>query len=115
MLEIVHPEIELVLRTTRPGEVLRGRDEVGAFVREISDRFYETVAEVYRPVDAGRIVVEGRIRWTDEDRVMRDDPVIWALEFRDGMLFRSAPAQTVLEAESILAASRAGEEGVSPT
>lgn len=114
MLEIVHPEIELVLKTTRPGEVLHGREAVAAFVREISERFYETVAEVFRPVDESRIVVEGRIRWTDEDRVMRDDPAIWALEFKDDMLFRSAPAQTVLEAESLIAAWQAAEEGVSP-
>ena len=102
LLEIVHPEIELVLRT-RPGTVLRGREEVGAFLREISGRSYQTVPWVYSPVDDSRIVVEGRIQWTDDDRVLRDDPVIWALEFRDGMLRRSAPAQTVLEAESIIA------------
>ena len=112
MLEIVHPEIELVLKT-RPGHVLHGREEVSAFVKGISERFYETMAEVYRPVDASRIVVEGRIRWTDEQHVMRDDPVIWALEFREGMLYRSTPAQTVLEAQSILMAARPGED-VSP-
>ncbi len=109
MLEIVHPEIELVLKT-RPGDVLRGRDAVAAFVRAISDRFYEAVAEVYRPVDERRIVVEGRMRWTDEDHVMRDAPMIWALEFRDGLLFRSIPAQTALEAESILSVRRADEK-----
>ena len=98
------------------GAILRGRDAVADFVREISDRYYETVAEVYRPVDDTRIVVEGRIRWTDEDNVMRDDPVIWALEFKDGLLYRSTPVQTLVEGESILAASRAAESGdeVSP-
>lgn len=114
MLAIVHPEIELVLRT-RAGEVLRGRDEVAAFVREISGRFYEAVAGVYSPVDASRIVVEGRIRWTDDDQVMRDDPIIWALEFSDGLLLRSVPAQTMLEAESIIAAWQALEEDVRQT
>jgi ketosteroid isomerase-like protein len=108
MLEIVHPDVELVLRT-RPGDVLRGREAVAEFVRTISDRFYEAVAEVYRPVDERRIVVEGRMRWTDDHHVMRDAPTIWALEFRDGLLLRSFPAQTILEAESILTAPRADD------
>jgi|SoiMethySBSTD1v2_1073268.scaffolds.fasta_scaffold268358_3 hypothetical protein len=103
MLEIVHPEVELALRS-HPGETLRGRDAVADFVRSISDRFYEAVAEVYRPVDEHRIVVEGRMRWTDDDHVMRDTPIVWALEFRDGMLLRSFPAPSALEAESILSA-----------
>jgi hypothetical protein len=102
LLEILHPEVELVLKTTRPGDVLRGPAEIGRFLDEISERFYETVSEIFRPVDDARIVVEGRIRWVDEDRVLRDDPMIWALEFREGLLFRSMPAQTALEAESIL-------------
>ena len=113
LLEIVHPEIELALRT-RPGTVLHGRDEVAAFVREISARSYQTVAWVYAPVDERRIVVEGRIQWTDDERVLRDDPVIWALEFCDGMLLRSTPAQTTLEAESIIASWQAADEDVGP-
>jgi hypothetical protein len=104
-LEIVHPDIELVLRS-RPGTVLHGREEVAEFLREISGRSYQTVPWVYAPADDRRIVVEGRMQWTDDERVLRDDPVIWALEFRDGMLRRSAPAQTALEAESIIASWR---------
>ncbi len=113
LLEIVHPEIELALRT-RPGTVLRGRDEVAAFVREISGRSYQTVAWVYTPVDESRIVVEGRIQWTDDERVLRDDPVIWALEFCDGMLLRSTTAQTVLEAESVITSWQAADEELDP-
>ena len=59
------------------------------------------------PIDGERIVVEGRMRWMDEERVLRDDPMIWALEFRDGLLFRSTPAHSVLEAEALLAAPAA--------
>ena len=109
MLQIVHPEIELSLRS-QPGEVLRGREAVADFVRSISDRFYEVVAEVYRPLDEHRIVVEGRMRWTDEEHVMRDTPVAWALEFRDGLLLRSFPAPSALEAESILSTLPPAEE-----
>jgi hypothetical protein len=30
--------------------------------------------------------------------------MIWALEFRDGLLYRSTPAHSVVEAEALLAA-----------
>lgn len=107
MLELLHPDVELVLKSVRPGDVIRGRESVSRFVQEeVSARVYETVAEIYRPLDEDRIVVEGRIRWSDEERVLRDDPMIWALEFRDGLLYRSAPAQSVLEAEATLSAAR---------
>jgi len=105
LLDLVHPDIEMVLKTTRPGEVLHGRDEVVAFVEEISGRFYESHADVFRPLDEDRVVIEGRMRWMDEQRILRDDPMIWALEFRDGLLFRSTPAHSVLEAEALLSAA----------
>lgn len=105
-LDLVHPEIEMVLKTRRPGDVLRGKDEVAGFIDEIEGSLYELVAEVYRPLDDDRIVVEGRIRWTDETRILRDDRVIWALEFRDGLVWRSAPASSRIQAETILEASR---------
>ncbi len=104
----MHPDIELVLKTTRPGEVLRGRTAVVAFAREQSDRLFETNAEVFEPLDETRIVVEGRIRWLDEERVLRDDPIVWALEFSDGLLRRSTPAHSVMEAKMILAAREHG-------
>jgi ketosteroid isomerase-like protein len=102
VLELMHPNIELVLKST--GEVLRGRDAVQAFLEEAGRRFQESHPDVFRPVDDARIVVEGRMRWMDDNRVLRDDPMIWALEFRDGMLYRSMPAQSLLEAEALLAA-----------
>jgi hypothetical protein len=110
MLDLVHPDIEMVLKTRRPGEVLRGRGEVAQFIEEIEESLYELVPEVYRPLDETRIVVEGRIRWTDDERVMRDDPVIWALEFRDGLIRRSAPAASVVEAEAMLTAARSSND-----
>ena len=108
VLELLHPEIEILLKTSHSGEVLRGREQVEAFVEksDLGRWFNEAHAEVFRPLDEERIVVEGRVRSMDEQRILRDDPMIWALEFRDGLLRRSTPAQTVLEAEGLLAVSR---------
>jgi hypothetical protein len=102
LLELVHPDVEMVLKST--AEVLRGREAVAEFIEETAARFHETHPDVYRPLDEERIVVEGRMRWMDEQRILRDDPVILAIEFRDGLLFRSRPAQSVLEAQAFLSA-----------
>ena len=104
LLELVHPDVELRLKTVRRGELIEGRDAMKSFIDEIGEMFFESQADVFRPVDDERVVVEGRIRWMDDDRILRDDPMIWALEFRDGLLYRSTPAHSVLEAEMILAA-----------
>jgi ketosteroid isomerase-like protein len=106
LIELLHPEVEIVLKTSRTGEVLSGREAVERFLEQSTGKFYESVAEVFRPLDDERVVVEGRVRWMDDERILRDDPVIWALEFRDGLLRRSTPAQTVLEAEAMLNSRR---------
>ena len=107
LLESVHPDVEIVLKSA--AEVLHGRDAVAAFLEETASRFHETHPDVFRPLDDERIVVEGRMRWMDEGRILRDDPVIWAMEFRDGLLYRSTPAPSVLAAQTILSAPPSGK------
>jgi ketosteroid isomerase-like protein len=104
VVDLVHPEVEWVLMMIRPGEVLRGRDEAQAFLDEIADEFIELVVEECGSLDDERVVVEGRRRSIDNDRVLRDDPMILAMVFRGGLLWRSTPAQSVAEAEAILSA-----------
>jgi ketosteroid isomerase-like protein len=104
VVDLVHPEVEWVLMTIRPGQILRGRGETQAFLDEIADEFIELVVEECRPLDDERVVVEGRRRSIDNDRVLRDDPMILAMVFRGGLLWRSTPAQSVAEAEAILSA-----------
>jgi hypothetical protein len=100
----VHEDIHVVSKV-RPGVVLEGREPVAHFIREtVATSVYEVVREVITPLDDERVVVEGRMRWIDEERVIRDDPVVWAMEFRDELLLRCVPARSAIEAESILAA-----------
>ncbi len=49
MLYLLHPEIEWVLKSTHPGDVLRGSGEVEEFLAEIAGRFYELVRGVPAP------------------------------------------------------------------
>lgn len=77
------------------------------FIQDIvAPSLYDAAVEVYMPVDADRVIAEGRLRWIDEERVIRDDPAVWALEFRDGLLLRFIAARTTLAAEAVLGVSR---------
>ena len=101
--ELVDEDV-LYVPKVRAGQVVRGRESFARFAAELSGSFYEAAADLYRPLDSGRIVVEGRVRWMDEDRVIRDDPVVWAMEFRDELLVRFVAVRTLVEAETVLAA-----------
>lgn len=106
LAELVHDDIQLVSKV-RAGVVVEGRSNVARFVEEtVAGSLYEANAERYVPLDENRVIVEGRMRWIDEQRVIRDDPVVWALEFEDELLIRLAPARTVVEAETVLNAPR---------
>jgi ketosteroid isomerase-like protein len=68
LCEMLHEDALLVSRV-RPGEVVEGRNAVEAFIHEaIAPSLYEAVTESFTPLDEGRIVVEGRMRWIDEER-----------------------------------------------
>ena len=94
----------------QPGHVVRGREEFIRFLEHEFDRnLWEAATHVFTPLDENRVIVEGRVRWFDDENVLRDDSRIWALEFSDGLLLLSAPASSMTEAELILSASRHGE------
>ena len=87
----------------RPGTTVHGRSDVVRFIEtEVAPNLYEASTEVFTPLDEDRVIVEGRVRWIDHERVIRDDPVIWAVEFRDELLLRFLAARTMLEAEAAL-------------
>jgi ketosteroid isomerase-like protein len=103
--DLLHDDVVIVSRV-RPGEVVEGREAVASFIEDIVlHSLYEAVTDGYTPLDDERVIVEGRMRWIDDERVIRDDPTVWAMEFRDGLMLRFLPARTVLEAETLLAAS----------
>jgi SnoaL-like domain len=103
--ELVHEDVQMHSKL-RPGLVVEGREAVTRFIQEtVAASLYEAAPDVYTPLDDERVIVEGRMRWIDEDRVIRDDPVVWAMEFRDELVLRFVPARTAIEAEAILLAS----------
>ncbi len=105
--EVVHPDVVLELKAVQPGHVVRGRDEFIRFLEQEFDRhLWEAVAHVFTPLDENRVIVEGRVRWFDDENVLRDDSRFWALEFSAGLLLHSAPASSMVDAEMILSAAQ---------
>jgi hypothetical protein len=101
-LACMHPDVSLSL-STRAGAWLRGLDAVrSAAVASRRGALYEAVAEHYHALDDEHVIVEGRLRWTDETRTLRDDPALWAMTFRDGLLYRSLPVRSLAEGETAL-------------
>lgn len=105
--ELLHPDVAVSMRTLAGGS-LQGAEEVRTLLEERSATMtvYEPVDERYHPLDDERVIVEGRIRWMDENRTLRDDPVVWAIEFRDGLLYRSIAVRSQAEAEALLIGAR---------
>ena len=107
--ELLHPDVEVALKSD--GNRLHGAEAVAEFLdRRAGLPVYEATDEVYHPLDEHRVVVEGRLRWMEErDRTLRDDAAIWAIEFRDGLLYRSIAAGSLAEAEAVLAVTRSSD------
>ena len=105
--DLLHPDVEVLLKAG-PSGWLHGADAVGELLNERAGAaVYEALDERYHPLDDERVIVEGRLRWTDDRRTLRDDPAVCAIEFRDGLLYRSIATRSVAEAEALLTASRA--------
>jgi hypothetical protein len=107
--DLLHPEVVVALKSE--GKWLHGADAVAEFLdRRAASPIWEATDELYHPLDEDRVVVEGRLRWMEEqDRTLRDDAVIWAIEFRDGLLYRSIAARSLAEAEAVLAVHRSSD------
>ena len=108
--ELLHPEVAVAFKALG-GEWLHGAEAVGEILEQrAASAVYEAVGERFHPLDDQRVVVECRLRWMDENRTLRDDPAIWAIQFRDGLLYRSVAVRSLAEAEAVLTAGRASSE-----
>jgi hypothetical protein len=102
--DLLHPDAEIVSKL-RPGTTVHGREDALRFIEEaVAPSLFDAPTDVVTALDDACVVVEGRLRWIDDDRVIRDDSVIWAMEFRDELLYRFVAVRSMLEAEAVLAA-----------
>jgi len=108
----IHPEARII-PVTAPEE----RDAAG--IREyvelsVPKLVYRDVrAFCYEPVTADRIAVQGQLRWELEEGGFRIFTATWALVFKDGLLLRSWPCDSLEDARKQLAAYEDESEGPS--
>jgi hypothetical protein len=99
----IHPDARII-PVTAPVE----RDAAG--IREyievsVPKLIYRDVrAFCYEPVTDDRIAVQGQLRWELEEGGFRIFTATWALVFKDGLLFRSWPCDSLEAARRELAA-----------
>ena len=98
----LHPEAELV-PSHDPSSVVSRDDFVAHLASGDAPRAVDAVGHVYRPLDDERIIVEGRVRIRQPQGGFADRPMVWALIFRDGLLYRSWAVDDVTYAERLLA------------
>lgn len=105
--ELLHPDVAVSLKSTE-GAWIEGAEAVGEILdRNAAAPVFDAIDDRYLPLDEDRVVVEGRLRWMDEEeRMLRDEPMVWAIEFRDGLLYRSIVVRSVAEAEALLPGER---------
>jgi hypothetical protein len=109
LAELIHPDVVLELQAVDVGRVLRGRRELLRFFEEhFARRRWDAFAHAFHALDERKVIVEGRVCWIDDDRVLRDSPRVWALEFCDGLLLRSIPARSVDDAFALLSTGGIG-------
>jgi ketosteroid isomerase-like protein len=86
----MHPDAEILSRGLMEGRLLRGREGVRRWFREVDEQFDEwrITTEEWRDagvyvVALGRLHIHGR-----ESGIAFDQPVGWLFEIRDGQVFR---------------------------
>lgn len=102
----MHPDVVISPKAGEDGR-LCGAEAVSEFLDRLAEApVFEATDEHYHPLDDARIAVAGRLRWMDARRTLRDEAALWALEFRDGLLYRSFAVRSLAEAEARLVSSR---------
>jgi hypothetical protein len=94
----LHPEAEIV-PTHDPTTLETPRELAAHLQRRLEPRVLEARGDVFTPLDNARVVVEGHVRMTRPGGGLDARPTVWALVFRDGLLYRAWALRSVLEAE----------------
>ena len=101
-LPFIHPEAEIA--PTHDPSVIVSLAEVAAHLqRDMEPRVLDARGDVFTPLDDARIIVEGNVRVTRPGGGFDAYPAVWAMVFRDGLLYRGWALRSVNEAERRLA------------
>ena len=99
-IAFLHPEAE-VTPSFDPTLTLSPAELAVHFSARKEPRSTEAYANTYHPLDEERVIVEGQVV-VRQDGLSDYRPVVWAMVFRDGLLYRSWALSSVREAEARL-------------
>jgi hypothetical protein len=85
--ELVHPEAEVSPLPARV--VLRGRDEVIAYIEMMERRTAAVRIEKIEDLGADALLINGREQWQDSDYTILDMPVVWVVWFKERLIWRT--------------------------
>jgi hypothetical protein len=104
-LSWLHPEAQIA--PSYDASIVVSRADLEAhLMSEAEPAVMEARADKYTPVDDERVIVEGQVRIRRGGGGGFDyRPAVWALIFRDGLLYRSWAVGSVLDAEARLSSS----------
>lgn len=97
LIDLMHPEA-IVVPAADPDQAF-DRERFVAFLQKT---IASKTAATYEPLDDTRVIVTGRIRWPVPSGGHRDSAAVWAMTFRDGLLYRQWPAASVEDAARAL-------------
>jgi hypothetical protein len=103
-LSSLHPEAQIAPSYDAAITVSRA-DLEAHLMSEAEPAVMEARADKYTPVDDERIIVEGQVCVRRGGGGFDYRPTVWALIFRDGLLYRSWAVRSFRDAEARLAAS----------
>ena len=101
-LSLIHPDAAIA-PSYDPSTVASQADVTAHLQGTDTPRVVDAVAHTYSPLDDHRIVVEGRVRLRRSGGGFSDQSMVWAVVFRDGLLYRSWALASINEAETRLA------------
>jgi ketosteroid isomerase-like protein len=103
-LDLLHPDVKIAPSYDTSITVSRAELEAHLMSHE-EPAVLEARADSYFPLDNERIIVEGQVLLRTPERGFSYRSAVWALIFRDGVLYRSWCLASVHEAEVVLVSS----------
>ena len=103
-LSRLHPEAQIV-PSYDASLAVSPADLEAHLMRGAEPAVMEARADKYTPVDDERVIVEGQVRIRRAGGGFDYRRTVWALMFRDGLLYRSWAVRSVGDAEARLAGS----------
>jgi ketosteroid isomerase-like protein len=87
LAELVHPDV--VIHPVPSPTPLLGKTEVASYISSMERRAGAVSVTAVHELSNGAVLITGREQYQDTNGGLFDHPVVWIVEFRDGLIWRS--------------------------